>query len=162
LAAYIRENNFQSKRQLLSGRTGDDPMPYDYVKVYGSWSNAMKEIWHDVKSKFDREYIVRAIIEFGLWTRAAYMKKRAERPDILPSVNVVYKEFGTWGVMKEIAAGISLKATLASYLELKKRIGRTPTTADCRRAGIILDKAKKLYGGKRGLDKFVETMEKMI
>jgi hypothetical protein len=137
-------------------------MPYDYVKEYGTWTQAMKTIWHDIGPVFDRQYIVQAVVTFNLWTRDAYLKKRAERPDILPSVNVVYKEFGSWTIMKEIAAGISLKETLASYLELKKRLGRQPTMDDCRRAGLIMEKAIELYGGKKGLDKFVETMEKVI
>ncbi len=162
LATYIRENEFRSRSQLLKGRTGNDPVPYDYVKEYGSWTNAMNAIWHDERTKFDRRYIVRAIVEFGLWSRSDYRKARAERPDILPSEYAVEREFGSWGIMKEIAAGMSLKETLVSYIELKHRLGRIPTIDECRRAGLILEKALKLYGGKKGLDKFVKVMEENL
>lgn len=162
LDAYIREQGFRSRAQLLKGRTGNDPMPYDYMKVYGSWSNAMNAIWHEERNKFDKRYIVKAIVEFGLWARSDYRKARAERPDILPSEYAVEREFGSWGIMKEIAAGMSLRETLVSYIELKQRLGKVPTMEDCRRAGLILEKALKLYGGKRGLDKFVQVMEENL
>lgn len=163
LAQYVRENDFHSKGQLLKGRAGNDPLPYDYAKAYGSWTRAMKEIWHDFKEpEFDRRYVIQSVIEFGLWTRKDYEKVRMARKDVLPSVYVIRREFGGWGIMKEIAAGFSLRTTLIAYVKLKKRLGRKPTLNDCRREGVILETALKLYGGKKGLDAFVETMEDIL
>ena len=162
LLEFLRENNYRSRSQLLAGRTGDDPTPYDYIKEFGSWGKAMHEVWYRYEPRFDKRYVVQAVVEFGLWTRKAYLKARIDRPDILPSLHVIRREFGSWGIMKEIAAGLSLKETLASYAELKRKLGKKPTLSDCKRAGLILDKAMSLYGGKKGLDKFVETMEEML
>lgn len=162
LESYIREHEFRSRRQLLAGRKGDDPKPYDYIKAFGSWGKSMHEIWYQYKPEFNRRYVIQSIVEFNLWTRAVYLKARLDRPDILPSLHVIRREFGSWGIMKEIAAGISLKETLAAYTELKRKLGRTPRMSDCKKAGLILDRAVELYGGKKCLDKFVETMEKMI
>jgi len=160
LVEYLREKGFTTRDGLRSGRGEGDPTDDDYRCEYGSWTEAMKEIWN--RKPLDRKYVAKSIIEFGLWTREGYERSRERRPDVLPSMYAIRREFGSWGVLKEIASVMSLKKTLQAYMELKRRIGKRPTREDCRIAGIEIGTAIKMYGGKDGLDRFVESMEEML
>lgn len=158
LSEYLLKTGYRTRDALREGRGPDDPSDEDYRKVYGSWTEAVREIFN-VKEAADKRYIVQSVVEFGLWRRDDYRKARTSRPDIFPSMSVVCKEFGSWSALKEVAAAFSLRKTLQLYITLKERLGRRPTVEDCRREGLVLDSALKIYGGKRGLDKFVESME---
>jgi len=159
LAEYLRSRGFRTRAQLRAGRRHGDPTDDDYRDAWGSWGDAVKEIWREEARS--RRYVVNSVIEFNLWTKAAYQEARVSRPDVFPSMRAVCREFGSWGVLKEIAAAMSLRKTLAAYMDLKRRLGRRPTINDCRMAGVIVDKAIEVYDGKRGLDHFVESLEEM-
>jgi hypothetical protein len=163
LIDYMRENDFRTRDQLLRGRGDKDPAPYDFVKEFGSWTCAMDFIWQrEIPAIQDRKYVVKSIVEFNLWTRSAYRNKRQQRPDILPSVGFIYKEFGSWGTLKELARAFSLKATLEAYVSLRDSLGRMPTMEDCRRSNINMDRALKVLGGKRELNQLIRSMEEMV
>lgn len=160
LVEYLRQKGFKTRDQLRAGRGEGNPTDDDYRKAYGSWGDAVKEIWP--KETLTKEYVAKALIEFKLWSKSAYETARKRRPDVLPSMRFIRREFGSWSVLKEIARAMSLRETLAAYMELKLRLGRRPSMDDCRMAGIIVEKAMKAYGGKRGLDRFVEALEEML
>jgi hypothetical protein len=159
LAAYLRRNGFRSRRQLRVGRGEGDPTDDDYVKEYGSWSDAVKEIWRTEQPS--REFIAKAVVEFGLWSKDDYEAAHKRMPEAVPSMRVVRREFGGWGILKEIATAMSLRKTLEAYMELKSRLGRSPTKEDCRMAGLVIAAAIRVYGSKRGLDAFVRALEEM-
>lgn len=159
LSEYLLRTGFRTREALREGRGKDDPSDEDYRNVFGSWTEAVKEIFN-IK-KVDRRYIVQSVVEFELWKRDDYRRARIARPDIFPPESVVDKEFGGWNGLKEVAAAFSLKKTLQLYMTLKERLGRKPSTEDCRKEGLILDTAFKIYGGKRGLDRFIESLEEM-
>ena len=159
LAEYLKKNKFKTRDQLRAGRREGDPTDVDYCAAYGSWRAASREIF-DIKP-LDREYVIKAIIEFGLWSRDSYKEARRKRPDVFPSLYAVLREFGEWGILREVASAMSLRKTLQAYMELKRRIGKRPTREECRMAGVIIDEAIKMYGSKSAFDKFVESMEKM-
>jgi hypothetical protein len=159
LSNYLIKNNYRTRAQLVNGRKEGDPTPDDYKKEYGNWTNAVTEIFNI--EPLDRRYVLKAIIEFNLWTQRAYINAHRKRPDILPSYYIVTKEFGSWVIIKELAVMVSVKKTLHAYMELKKRLGRIPTLEDCQMAGLIIDSVVKIYDGKSGLDKFVESLEEM-
>lgn len=159
LAEYLIKNNFRTRVQLRNGRQEEDPTDVDYCKEYGSWTAAVTEIFNI--QPVDRRYILKSIIEFNLWTKRSYQSVRKKRPDVFPSYCTIEKEFGSWGIAKELAVTMSVKKTLHAYMELKKRLGRRPTMEDCQMAGLIIDSVIKMYGGKSGFDKFVESLEEM-
>jgi len=160
LASYLVKNGFKSRKSLRAGRREGDPTDDDYVSAYGSWRAAVAEIWRS--KPLDRQYVVKSILEFKLWTKRAYRAARSRRPDVFPSLHAVEREFGCWGILKQIATAMSFKKTLAAYMELKRRLGRKPSAKDCLMAGIIIEGAIKLHGGKKGFDRFIEAMEEMI
>jgi hypothetical protein len=160
LAKYLKDNGFKTREQLRRGRHDGDPTDDDYRKAYGSWTAAVAEIWNI--QPVSRKYLLKAVIEFGLWTREAYLEAREKRPDVFPSVSVIKREFGSWGAMKEVASAMSVRRTLEAYIVLKKRLGKKPNLKDCQMAGLVIESAVKLYGGKNGLDKFVDSLEEII
>ena len=159
LAEYLRKQGFKTRKELRNGRGEGDPTDDDYWKAYGSWTAATKEIWG--VQPLDRKYVIKSIIEFNLWSYDKYRKARLKRPDVLPSIYAVEKEFGSWAILKEMASAMSLRKTLQAYMELKRRLGKTPTRKDCQIAGIILDAALKIHKSKKNFDRFVESMEDM-
>jgi len=162
LVAYIRDRGFRTRSQLRSGRDHTDPTCNDYVKEFGSFLDAMKLIWREsYRATIDRRYVIQSVVEFGLWDMVAYQKARSRRPDILPSVYAIQKDFGSWAVMKEAAQAFSLRESLAAYAELKHKLGKRPTLEDCRKARVEIGTALKLWG-KRGLDDLVSSMEEVI
>lgn len=157
LAEYLKRNNYRTRDALRAGRSPDDPNDRDYRNAYGSWTAAVREIFN-IKD-FSRRYIVQSVVEFELWTQRSYRLARKSRPDVFPPVSVVLREFGNWSGLKQVAAAFSLKKTLESYMLIKDGLGRRPSLEDCRRAGLVLDTAIEMYGGKRGLDRFVDSLE---
>jgi hypothetical protein len=159
LAEYLIKNNFRRRSQLRSGRREGDPTDSDYYREYGSWTLAITEIFNI--QPIDRKYILKSIIEFNLWTKRTYHIACKNRPDVIPSYRNVLNEFGSWSIAKELAVAMSVKKTLHAYMELKNRLGKRPTLEDCQMAGLIIDSLIDIYGGKSGLDKFVESLEEM-
>lgn len=159
LADYLRLKGFRTRAQLRAGRREGDPTDDDYREAYGSWGDAVREIWR--KELPTKRYMVNAVVQSGLWSKAAYQEARSERPELYPSMRIVRREFGSWSILKEIATAMSFRKTLAAYMDLKRRLGRRPTKEDCRVAGVIIDRAVKVYGSKSGLDRFVESLEEM-
>lgn len=159
LAAYLRKNQFRTREQLRNGRREGDPSDEDYRKEYGTFRAAREEIWQ--VEAWTREYAIKALIEFNLWTTKRYRSARTARPDVLPPMSWISEEFGSWGTLKELATAFSLRRTIEAYIALRHRLGRRPTVKDAKMAGIILDKAVQLYGGKRGFDKFIESLEEL-
>jgi hypothetical protein len=158
LAEYLKENNFRRRDELTRGRKEGDPTHHDYRKEYGSWRNAIEEIFN-VHIIADRIYVLKAIVEFNLWRVRDYKSIRKKRPDILPSYYSVTKEFGSWEIAKEMATMMSIRKTLQAYMELKNRLGRIPTLEECKMARILIDSAIEMYGSKKGLDDFVKSLE---
>lgn len=161
LTVYMLEKDIKSKRQLIRERNEGEPLPYDYQKEFGSWSEAVKQIWeeNDESPPFDREYLIKSIIEFGLWTARDYCKARSKRPDIFPSINQVKCEFGGWNIVKDVARAYSLREVITGYAKLKNKLGKRPTLRDCQRAGVNIDRALEVFGDKRSFDDFIERME---
>lgn len=157
LAEYLKKKNFRTREQLRRGREEGEPTDADYREAYGSFRAAREEIWQ--VEPWNREYVVKALIEFNLWTREKYHEARRNRPDVLPPLNWIVSEFGSWSTLKEIATAFSLRRTIDAYVVLRNRLGRRPTLKEAKMAGIILDKAVKIYGGKPGFDKFIESLE---
>ncbi len=162
LVKYLTEKDFRTSRQLEAGRKPGEPSVNDYRRVFGSWSLALDSVfgnWDGVAPPDNRMYLVRTVLEFGLWTRSRYRQARKERPDVIPSMSVVCREFDSFSVLKRLAAAKSLSRSMSDYLALKKRLGRRPTVAECARGNIDLEAMRSMFGGKRQLDMFLASMK---
>jgi hypothetical protein len=157
LAEYLNKKGFKTRSKLRAGREAGDPTDNDYVEAYGSWGNAIEEIFE----RFDRRYILKTIIEFNLWTFKDYLSACKGKADIIPPYRMVLNEFGSWSNAKELATAMSIRRTLQAYIHLKKRLGKIPTLKECQMAGIIIDVAVETYGGKSELDSFIKSLEEL-
>jgi len=109
--------------------------------------------------KFDAAYMAKAVIEFDLWTRKAYHSSRMKRPDVLPSLHFVYREWGTFGQLTDYARRVSIRHVLDSYLAFWRRLGKAPTLAECREEGIALETPVKYFGSKREMDELLSELD---
>jgi hypothetical protein len=159
LADFLIAGNYRSSRALMASRKSGEPKVYDYQKEFGSWAKAIDEVFgkNEGEPPQSRLYLVKAVIEFGLWTRKRYQEVHVQRPDVLPSLRTVVREFGNFGVLKRLAAARSLSKALTDYFELMRRIGRRPTVLDCSRANLDLKAMRAMFGGKRQLDQYLTS-----
>ena len=156
LIAYLRINGISTSRHLESHRSEGEPNVYDYRKEFGSWQKAILEAHgHPLPTigKFDAKYMAKAVIEFDLWTQAKYLEARKRSPEIIPSINFVYREWGKWSNLTSYAREYSMRKVLDLYMALWRRIGKTPTVKDCNEEGISLESPILHFGSKREMDK---------
>ena len=162
LIQYLKENDIRSSRGLESAKQEGDPNLHDYRKEFGKWSQALL-VAHGPPppsiGKFDAKYMALAVIEFGLWSRTAYHATRMLRPDIIPSLHFVYREWGCFGNLTAYAREVSMKQVLNSYLAFWRRLKRPPTTKECEEENINLETPLKHFGSKREMDLLLAQME---
>lgn len=162
LVEFLRENDIRSVRKLSRVREDTEPNTYDYQKEFGSWTQAKLAAFGPPTpriGKFDAAYMAKAIIEFDLWTRERYKEVRASNKEILPSLHVVLREWGTFTNLKNYARQVSLKKMLESYLSFWRRLGRAPTAKECDEEGINLEKPVEYFGSKREMDRILSELE---
>jgi len=161
LLEYFKDNEITSIVSLLKTRQDGDPMPYDYVKAFGSWQKVKNMVYGEptLVPVDDPEYMIKCIIEFNLWTRPVYEEARKLRPDILPSLYQILKYWGRWSNLTQCAYEASFKKTLDTYLNFQRRLGRVPSVKDCKKENIKLGSVISFFGTKKELDKFLITVE---
>lgn len=160
LIAFARKHKIHSRYHLTKIREEGDPTFWDYIKEFGSWTEAKTHFSID-KVKYDRKYIIKLVIEFDLWNVKRYNFAYNSNKDIMPSLGVVIKEFGSWTALKHLAAIFSLKRTIALYVNLKKKLKRVPTKEDCFIESLELEPAMKVFGTKNCFDKFICSLEEI-
>jgi hypothetical protein len=158
LLSYARQNKITSRPVLLKVRKDGDPMPWDYIKVFGSWAKAMSAAGQTTALQFDRKYLVSLVVEFGLWTKQKYEEAHKKRPDIVPSLFIARKTIGSWAALKSFAMAFSVKESMRAYIELGERLGKIPTREECRYARVDLSAMLAVYGKKKELDQFVSMI----
>lgn len=162
LVDFLRRRGFRSKRQLERERVPGEPRLYDYRKEFKTWECAKIAAFGPPEkplAEFDARYMLKLIVEHGLWSAREYNRARKLRPDVLPSMSKVLREFRNWNNLKICARRSSAKVMFDEYLKLMRKLGRTPTSDECLRAGIALDKAMALFRGKREFDRFMRDLE---
>ena len=160
LLEYLKRNNFRSADKLKAGRELGEPAVYDYQKEFGNWENARSTAFgiRDMDFGFDEKYLIKAVIEFNLWSVRAYNQSRKKDPIVFPSVYKIRKKWGgKWSIMVGAAKQDCLKMVMTAYSRLWRRLGRRPRLEEVKDAGISLDRATELYGGKVRLDKVMES-----
>jgi hypothetical protein len=143
-------------------KTGE-PIVWDFRREFGSWSKAVDEAFgRELETAFDELYLLKAVIQFDLWSKEAYRGARKKDPQIFPSVYFVIKSWGRWSTFMVSAKRMALKAVLYDYRKLERRLKRRPTLREARVRGIPIDMALKKFGGKYNLDELLEGLEKQI
>lgn len=161
---WAKERGVSSQPQVRKLRQAGEPTVEVIEKVFGSWRNFLSEIGierkEEEKPPADFDYIANVIVQFGLFDAEKYRAARKKRPDVIPSMNQVLKQFGTWTNASAIAARISMQYRIDEYLKLKKRYGRWPTPTECRNAKINIEPLVNIHGSKRALDAFLDKAQK--
>ena len=156
---YLRENNLRSQLQLEKFRKPTDPNVNDFRKKFESWSNAIRQAFgRQLVADFDSNYMIKAVIQFEIWTVKKYCIVRKMYPEAVPSWHAIVKEWGTFGKLKEAARRWSLKATLVAYDKLTRKLGHIPMIDEIRAANLNLDAALKFYGNKAAIDEFIREL----
>ena len=157
-----RKKGVKSSRHLTAIREGDEPTVDDVRKVFGKWSNfihAINGTTPEPETPFDAPpsdpaYIARVICEHNLWTASKYREARRLRPDIVPSLHVVFTHFGTWEDVVETARMLDTEETLNEYTKLMRRLGKPPTEFRCKKENINLALLLRQHHTKKALDEF--------
>ena len=168
LIDYVRRNNFRKVSQVFAASGNGNPTLWCFQKNFGTnfWSLVKQEAfspdsirfkWHD---DIDAGYLMKLVLEFGLWTRDKYEKARLAHSDIVPPLNRIREKWGTFRRMKICARRYSIKIMLDEYLKLSRRLGRIPSVEDCKQNEVYIDKVIEFFEGKKYLDMFLQMMEK--
>jgi hypothetical protein len=163
LVEYLKKRGFKTARQLEAGRAEGEPKVYDYIREFGSWGTARNFVFGhpELEPEIDVAYVLKGIVEFGLWTASKYRAARKMRPDVFPSMHRVVKRWGSFGQMTRLALRLSMKQTLKAYILLWRKLGRTPTLKECKQNGLVIKGLIDFFDGKRAFDEYVAGMEKL-
>lgn len=162
---WAKEKGVRSQRQVRKQRGPGEPSVEVIIKAFGSWNNFLSEIGIERKKEekppSDFDYIANVIVQFGLFDADDYRNARKKRPDVIPSMYMVMKQFGTWKNASLIAARVSVQYRVDEYIKLKNRYGRWPTPTECRNARINIEPLVDIHGSKRALDAFLDKAQKV-
>jgi hypothetical protein len=104
------------------------------------------------------EYLARCVLELNLWRRDDWITAHRQNPAAVPSTYWVRRLFGSHDNLKWLCERMSFSKTLDKYQSLGRRLGRTPTSAECIAHGIDLKAAYKIFEGKRDIDKLLNQL----
>ena len=159
---YLRDNHIRSWRHLRSVRKAGDPTAWYIRREFGSWSEAIRIANDELKGVvFDRSYLVKAVCEFGLWTRRKFNNAHNNNPKIIPSCIIILKIFGSFGELFREARKNNIKKILTDYLRLSRKLRRIPILIDVKRSGLDIEAAVEFYGSKREMDEFLFGKEEV-
>lgn len=163
LIDYLRSHDFRTSRELTSNREDCDPTVYDYRREFKSWKNAQELIFKGKKKECpapeSAEYLAKTLLEFDLNTVDKWLAARRKRPDVIPSINQVRKQWGSFSNLKAFVFKVySCRLVLQEYLNLKSRLKKWPTINDCLEEGLNIDRPARLFGGKRGMDEYLKVL----
>lgn len=162
MLSYIRERGEKSRDKFRLASDPSRPSVGDIVREFGSWTAAVRAAFDNSASEAaptTAEYILRCVLDLGLWDTKSYLSARKSRPDIVPSLYRVLSEWGKFSNLFEMARQKNIERTLVELLKLKRKIGRIPSISDAKDNGIALDDAIKFFGSKQKLDGMIVDLE---
>jgi len=163
LIQWLRDNDVRSVREIEKKRVDGDPIYPDFRKAFGRWSVAKEKAFPNSREQKEPspspEYLAKVMIQLKVWTRKEYRKLRTAHPDIIPSEYHVRKKWGTFAGLKAFARRESIVATLEDYRTLRRRLGKTPTKLDCKKADIDLSAALRHFRSKKEMDRLLDSVE---
>lgn len=158
---FLIEHEITTKRDLDSCDIDGAPNSYDCIKLFGSWSAVKSRI---VQKEFvpsdnkDPEYLIKSVIQFGLWTQESWIEARKKYPDVIPSIRTVRKEFVYYSELKKAAKSYSIKLVFDEYVSLWKAIGKKPLKKHLKEFNLDISVIVNSFGGKEFLDDRVEDI----
>ena len=162
LVEYLRSQRVKSVRDLHRRRQPGEPTASDCIKAFGSWEAAKKAAFgrqpFDDPPPADPEYLIKVLVGFRLWRYSAYVQARRNRPDIVPSLRQVRKQFGTFSNLRHYAERRSTERTLIRLLSLREQLGHWPSAEERREADIDLRHAIRCFGSRREMYDFADTL----
>ena len=160
LTTYLQKCNIRSSRLLEKQRLPDDPNVYDYRKEFGSWSDAVNTILgSEIAVDIDAEYVLKSVIELGLWNARSFEKARKLYPHLIPSWRQVVKTWGGYRNLFECARRLDLKLLLDQYIQLTRKLGQIPNLDQLKKSNLRMDSVIKFYGSKKEMDDFVLSLK---
>jgi len=160
LLKYLRDHKIRSSKVLEKTRAPTDPNTNDFRKAFGSWSEAVRKAFGSgIAFDVDKDYILKSVPQFNLWSVKRFREARKVDPVSVPSWRSIRKNWGTYKNLIECARRQNLKLLLYEYLKLKRKLGHIPSLEELREANIRMDEAILFYGSKKQMDEFVVTME---
>ena len=130
-----------------------------------TWTVLCDEIWGKSKDPpvkvpdVDEIYIIKVALEFGIKTESAWRSKRKEHPQIIPSHYYVRKMFGSFPALMKVAERYDIKRNLLRCLEVKIKIGRSPTMKDYEDFGVNVRYLKKKFINLSEINRKVRMLE---
>lgn len=164
LKAYWLNNGILSKRHLEKIRQPHEPAPYDYIKIYGSFSKARQIITCNKKDFFceyrnpDKKFFVELVENFNIKNKSHYKRWRYHLPEVFPSVHALEKVWLNWSNLRYFSEVYSKKGTMQKYLNLAIKIGRVPSYFDCEQYNLPISHLVKKFKGKRHLDSVLKML----
>jgi len=139
-------------------------MPSDYYEVFGSWREAKRQAFGDppsrVEPRVSREAIIEMVVHLKIATRAEYLEKRKELPELVCSYHQVRKLFTSWEEVYLAAAERSAEIAFTRYVGLSYRLGRIPTHEDLKKWKVDISPLRRMFGSKKFLDDIAAIMGK--
>jgi hypothetical protein len=161
LLAYLRDHGIKSKRDLAKRRQDGDPVAYDFEKAFGSWSAALRRVFvPEFKKSPDKDYLVKVVLSFGLWSLRDWDAARAKEPSVIPSPYYVEKLYGGFRALFAKARSVSCEHIISDYLKLWRRLGRVPSFEEARENQIKLEPLIRICGSKKKLDEVAGDLER--
>lgn len=146
----VGNNQRISETEYLKAKSETDPSTTIFHKRFGSFNSAVEMLYGlgEPKMPFeiDEIYMVKLMIEYGIKTKEAYLRKHEADPELFPSEYHVFKLFKNYGNLFEAAKRFSISEQVMRCLELKHNFGgKTPSWEDYSKHGINTALLKKAF-----------------
>lgn len=160
LLSYLRENKIRSRVDLARKRKPTEPNLYDFLKEFGSWSDAVQlALGSEIAADINGDYILKAVWELELWTVDKLKAARKIDPVTIPSWRQICKHWGSYKNLLECAKRHNFKYMLMEYRKLIRRLGHIPSLDEIKNANLRMGDVIAFYGGKQAMDDFVTSMK---
>ena len=166
LLDFLKQRGVRTCSQLAKARRSKyDPTVYDYIKMFGSWNQAVlaldnKLVLPKPEYSDDPQYIFDVILMCRAFTQEAYDLARKRLPEMVPSRHWVIKRWGKFRKVVQEARRSSTVYTMEDYICLARKVGGWPTLARCRRANLDMTKLRQMFGGKVQMDRMLAQCDK--
>jgi hypothetical protein len=143
-------------------RKPDEPTVYEFRKAFGSWRNASLQAFPRVADGIqkDKEYLLKLVLQFDLWTYKDYILAHKSNPEVVPSYKYLRKKWESYRSLVELAKRSSLQKIMERYMVLWRKMGKKPTLEQCKNDGVQIDEAIRLVGSRDKLDELIVLMER--
>lgn len=137
-------------------------IPYSVIRhLFGSWKQCKKHLNYDFTKnfKYDQQKIIRLASHFKLLSIKKYTQAQKLQPEIFPRISWIIRHFERFSNFKRIVQANILQDILTRFFQLKNKLGRYPTKAQCKKQRVQIDVLQQ-YWDKQELKQLVQYLEK--